>query len=320
MAVELYGPVFSHGERLFLVMPFFATQVPLVRPAFHPEFLDGLRYIVQSGGISGRFEADSANYPVEVAYYKWLRANAPLLWSSRGEKASGPTIEVRAIPPGISTRAERDSLFAALMPAPNHTTRLALWAHDMSTLFGGMDSTDRAEEWALRGLRVDARNLNGNLYIALAMARLRAGNAKEAEAAARAAVALLPQAISAHYYLGLALRQERRPEEALAELRTAYELSVDHRIRLNIGEVLAELGRYEEAARELDAIPQGIPERGTARRDLAILYVNYLGRRDEGIAALAEAAELEPNPREAAMLRAEAARLSAQRGQARAAR
>ncbi len=320
MAVELYGPVFSHEERLFLVMPFFATQVPLVRPAFHPEFLDGLRYIVQSGGISGRFEADSANYPVEVAYYKWLRANAPLLWSSRGEKASGPTIEVRAIPSGISTRAERDSLFAALMPAPNHTTRLALWAHDMSTLFGGMDSTDRAEEWALRGLRVDARNLNGNLYVALAVARLRAGNPKGAEAAARTAVAILPRGISARYYLALALREQRRSEEALAELSAAYALSVDHRIRLNIGEVLGELGRYEEAARELEAIPQGIPERGIARRDLAIIYINHLGRRDEGIAALAEAAQLEPDPREAAMLRAEAARLSAQRGQARAAR
>jgi hypothetical protein len=316
MAVELYGPVFSREERLFLTMPFFATQVPLVRPAFHPEFLDGLQYIAQSGGISGRFEGDSANYPVEVAYYKWLRANTPLLWSSRGEKTSGPTIEVRALPPNISTRAERDSLFAAVMPAPNHTTRLALWCHDMSTLFGRVDSTDRAEEWALRGLRVDAPNLNGNLYVALAMARLRAGNAKGGEDAARAAVTLLPQGISARYYLALALREQRRPEEALAELNAAYALSVDHRIRLNIGEVLGELGRYEEAARELEAIPQGIPERATARRDLAIIYINHLHLRDEGIAALAEAAELEPDPREAAMLRSEAARLRAQRGRA----
>ncbi|HLQ66221.1 MAG TPA: tetratricopeptide repeat protein [Candidatus Limnocylindrales bacterium] len=311
MAVELYGPIFSEGERLVVTMPFFATQVPLVRPAFHPEFLDGLQYIAQSGGISDRFEADSVNYPVEVAYYKWLRAHAPLQWSSRAERASGPTIEVRSLPARISTRAERDSLFAALMPAPNHTTRLALWCHDMSMLFGKMDAPDRAEEWALRGLRVDAHNLNGNLYVALALARLREGNATGAEEAARRAIAIVPQGITAHYYLGMALREEGRLEEALSELRAAYALSVDNRIRLNVGEVLADLGRYDEAARELDAVPQGIPERATARRDLALLYINKLGRRQEGIAALTEAAELEPDPRQAAVLRAEAERLKA---------
>jgi len=42
MAVELYGPIFQPDERTMLIWPFFATQVPLVRPAYHPEFLDGL--------------------------------------------------------------------------------------------------------------------------------------------------------------------------------------------------------------------------------------------------------------------------------------
>lgn len=312
MALELYGPIFTKGERLFLFWPFFATQVPLVRPAYHPEFLDGIRYITQSSGISGRFEADSLNYPVEVSYYRWLRAHAPLLWSTRGTKSSGPTIEVRLIPGPLSTRASRDSLFDALMPRPNHTTRLALWCLDMSGLFDQMNMPDRAEEWALRGLRVDARNMNAQLYVALSVARLRVGNPSGAEAAASRAIAIMPRSITGHLYRGLALRELHQVEPALNELRTTFLLSGDPRIRLDIGELLAAMGRYEEAAHELEAIPEGIPERGMALRDLGILYASKLGRRAEGIAALEQAASMMTDPKDAAALRADVARLKAE--------
>jgi hypothetical protein len=40
-AVELYGPVLNERDRTFVVWPFFATQAPLARPAYHSEFLDG---------------------------------------------------------------------------------------------------------------------------------------------------------------------------------------------------------------------------------------------------------------------------------------
>lgn len=311
MAVELYGPVFAEQERIFMIWPFFATQAPLVRPAYHAEFLDGIRYIAQSSGISSRFEGDSANYPVEVAWYRWLRQNATLLWSTKREQATGPTIEIRALPERpLSTRAQRDSLFRVLLPAPNRTTRLALWCLDMSSLFGKLDQPERAEEWALRGLLVGASNMNAQLQVSLALSRLRLGRPAEAEAAARTAVALAPRSASAHLYRGLALRELRRPDDALAELRVAFGLSGDNRIRLNIAQILAELGRFAEAAQQFDAIPPGTPERGLARRDLAVLYINHLGRPAEGIAALEEAARLEPDPREAAMLRGEIARLT----------
>jgi hypothetical protein len=310
VALDLYGPVFAEPERVFLIWPFFATQAPLVRPAYRPEFLDGIRYYIQSSGISGRFEGDSAHYPAEVAFYRWLRERSSLLWSTRSEKASGPVIEVRAVPGGLSTRAVRDSLFEALMPRPYHTTRLALWCADMSALFGKLDQPDRAEEWARRGLRVDARNMNGQLQVALALALLRKGNPAGAEQAARAGVGLLPRSPSAHFYRGLALRELGRREEALPELNKALEISGDNRIRLNVAQILAELGRFEEAASQFEAVPHGVPERGMARRDLGVLYLNKLHRPAEGIAALEEAAALEPDPREAAMLRAEVARLT----------
>jgi len=308
--IELYGPVFAEPERLFTISPFFATQAPLVRPAFHPEFLDGIRFIVLSSGISSRFEGDSANYPVEVAYYRWLREHAPLLWSTAKEKASGPTIEVRSLPPSISTRAQRDSLFAVTMPRPNHTTRLALYCADLSAMFGKLNQADRAEEWARRGLRVDAKNMNGQLQITLALTLLEKRDAAGAERAAAAGIALMPRSASAHFYRGLALRQMGRGADAVAELRVAFSLSGDTRVRMNLAQVYAEIGRYEEAARQFEAIPPESPDRGLARRDLGVIYINKLNRVEEGVAALREAAVLERDPKEQAILRAEIERLT----------
>ncbi|HZI88881.1 MAG TPA: glycosyltransferase family 39 protein, partial [Candidatus Polarisedimenticolia bacterium] len=89
MGVELYGPVFAPSERASVVWPFFATQSELARPTYHPEFLDGLQYHVASGEISRRFEAEPAKYPVENAYYRWLRTHATVAWESDATM-SGP--------------------------------------------------------------------------------------------------------------------------------------------------------------------------------------------------------------------------------------
>ncbi|HEY6572603.1 MAG TPA: glycosyltransferase family 39 protein, partial [Candidatus Eisenbacteria bacterium] len=242
LAVEIYGPVFNERERNLIIWPFFATQAPLVAAAYRPEFLDGLETIALSGEISRRFVADSLRYPAEASYYRWLRANAPLLWRSEASRLSGPLIEVRSIPKGISTRAERDSLFAALEPEPSRTYRLALWCHDMAALFARAGDQERTEEWALRGLRIDASNLNARLYAALALARLNKANFTGAEEAARLGIARSPEAYSLRLYRGMALERLGRLEESLSELREALEGAGDQRIRLNIGQVLASMG------------------------------------------------------------------------------
>jgi tetratricopeptide (TPR) repeat protein len=107
----------------------------------------------------------------------------------------------------------------------------------------------------------------------------------------------------------MALQNMGRPEEALTEVRTALELSADPRIRLNVGQILSTLGRHEEALAELAQVPSGYAERAAARRDMAVILIHRLGRRDEGIAALREAAALTQDPGEAALLRDEIARL-----------
>ncbi|HET7903097.1 MAG TPA: tetratricopeptide repeat protein [Candidatus Eisenbacteria bacterium] len=309
LAIEIYGPVFHERERNFVIWPFFATQAPLVAAAYHHEFLDGIETIVLSGEISRRFDADSLKYPGEAAYYRWLRANGTVLWRSDPERLSGPSIEVRALPAAISTRAERDSLFARLEAKPSRTYRLALWCHDLSALFARSGRFDRAEEWALRGLHVNATNLNPRLHAALALARMNLEDFEGTLAAAEAGLKASPRTHALQLYRGTALQNLGRSEEALEAVRAAYAGLGDPRILLNVGQILASMGRHEEAVAELARVPAEVPERAAARRDMAVILLNHLRRRDEGIAALREAAALAQDPGEARLLMDEVARL-----------
>lgn len=311
LAVELYGPVFRDGERNVVIWPFFATQAPLVAPAYHPEFLDGIEMITLSGEISRRFLADSLKYPDEAAYYRWLRTHGESLWRSdaEGRVLSGPEIEVRTLPSRLSTRAERDSLFARLQPKPSGTYRLALWCHDMALLFSRDGDYTRAEEWAMRALSVGAKNMAGRIAATLALARLNLGNFAGAEEAARAGLEAGSKIYALHLYRGMALEPLGHLDEALTELRIGLAQSGDPRVRLNIAQILVTQNRVEEAVAELARIPPGIPERAAARRDMSILLLNQLGRRDEGLAALREAAALTTDPGQARLLQDEAARL-----------
>ena len=318
LAVELYGPVFRETERNVVIWPFFATQAPLVAPAYYPAFLDGLEMIALSGEISRRFEADSLKYPNEAAYYRWLRAHGDVVWRSNGDgrRLSGPYIEVRSLPTGISTRAVRDSLFARLQPTPSGTYRLALWCHDMAVVFSRAGDVERAEEWARRGLSINAVNMNARLDATLAQALLTEGRFAEAEAAARAGLSAGSDAWSLHLYRGMALEQLGRLDEALAELRNGYARSGDIRVHLNIAQVLTTLGRYDEAVAELAEIPPDSPDRGPARRDMAVLLLNQLNRPQEGLEALREAAARETDPNQAVLMKEEVARLERMRARA----
>ncbi len=312
MAVELYGPIFQPPERTMLIWPFFATQVPLVRSAYNAEFLDGLDYYVLSREVARRFEADSTGYPVESAYYRWIRAHAPIVWKTDARTSSGPQIEVRRVPPGISTQAQRDSLFAVLMPTPSTVSRVALWCLDYATVFGRLSEYDRAIEWAMRGLKVDATRLNGRLHSVLAYAYLNLRQFEFAEASATAGIALSPQDQNLRLYRAMALQESGRLEESLEEYVEAYGVAGDHRVLLNVAGALTSMGRYEDAVRTLDRVPPNHPDRGTARQDMAVILLNQLHRNTEGIAALREAASLARDPAQARLLRDEIARLEGQ--------
>ncbi|TMQ63155.1 MAG: hypothetical protein E6K79_10960 [Candidatus Eisenbacteria bacterium] len=311
MAVELYGPVFQPDERTMLIWPFFATQVPLVRPAYHPEFLDGLDYYVLSHEVTRRFDADSASYPVESAYYRWIRANTTVVWRSEAVSSSGPAIEIRRVPSGISTVARRDSVFAAAMPGPSGISRVGLWCFDYANLFGRLGRFDRVLEWSSRGLRVDATRLNGRLHLVQAYALLNLRRFAAAESAAAAGLLAAPRDPMIHVYHAMALHELGRKEECLKEFTAAYEISNDPKILVNLGAALSDLGRYEDAVQALQMVPEGHPDRGNARRDMAVIYLNHLQRPADGLAALREAAGLAQDPGQVRLLQDEIARIEA---------
>jgi len=309
MAIELYGPVFQPDERAMVIWPFFATQVPLVRPAYHHEWLDGLQYYVLSREISRRFEADSASYPVEVAYYRWIRAHAPIVWETDPRTSSGPEIEIRKIPHVVSTRAELDTLFAHLEAVPTHINRLGLWCVDTANLYGRLSRYDRAEEWARRGIMVDAWRLNPRLWGTLAYSLLNQNRFAEAESASAHGIALAPGEGPLRLYHGMALAELGRKQDALQEYEMAYGITGDDRVILNIAAALSDLGRYDEAVAALSKVAPDSPQRGPARRDMAVILINHVNRPAEGLDALREAASLMTDPAQAKALQDEAARI-----------
>jgi len=314
IGVELYGPVFPVGERAFVIWPFFATQSQLARPAYHPEFLDGLEYHVASGEISRRFEAEPEKYPVENAYYRWLREHATVVWESDDRTMSGPHIVIRRLPPRISTRAIRDRVFAAAMPEPNRVNRVELWCLDFSKLFQWVKDYPRMEEWARRGLDVGVSEMEAPLRGQLAVSLWRQDRTDSAEVEMRAAIRSMPARSAAAFrvYHASILTDLGRVPEAITELRTAYEDSGrDPRIHVNIAQALARLGRYEEAVQELLLVPEDHPQRGLALRDAGILILDHSNRPTDALAYLRESIRLDPNQEQADLVRAQIARLEA---------
>ncbi len=308
LVTELYGPIFQQRERQLVIWPFFATQATLTRVAYHPEFLDGLDYICLSGEISRRFESEPEKYPVETRYYRWLDEHAPLHWRSDDRGMAGPRLEVRQLPHEISTLAERDSISAAQLPAGTGTTRVSLWCLDMAKYFLQRSQPDRTEEWSRRGLLVKSPMLDPQLWIALAAAEYRLGRNAESEKAAAIALRSQPKNAMLHFQRGVALHALGRFPEALEEFRVTLALNPDPRFHVNAARSLVGMGRYEDALAELEQVPPGHAFRATALHDEGIILLQNLHRTADGVDALKESLELDPNQEGAAAMRQAIAR------------
>jgi tetratricopeptide (TPR) repeat protein len=311
IAIELYGPVFAPPERASVIWPFFATQSELARPTFHHEFLDGIQFHVASGEISRRFEAEPAKYPVENAYYAWLGEHADVVWRS-DSTMSGPRIVIRRLPPHISTRAERDSVFTEAMPVPNHVNRVELWCMDFAKMFQWEKDWARMDEWARRGLYVDVPEMEPPLRSLLATALWHEGQLDSADAQIRIAIAKTPANPTFYLIRGSILSDLGRLPEALTELRKAYEASGhDPRLHVNVAQALGKMGRFGDAIDELLQVPEGNPMRGLALRDAAILILNHSDRPGDALDYLRESIRLDPNQEQADLVRQQIAKLEA---------
>jgi hypothetical protein len=248
MVMDVYGPEFGPraGDRLFLIWPFLATQAPLVHAAYRTEWLDGIRFFVTSSEVDGRFEAASTRYPQEASFHRWIRVHGATVWSSDSTRASGPRIEVRALPEGISTRAERDAAWDQASSAPMYAPRLARWCSEMATIFLKGDQYDRAEEWASRGLTIREMASRRKLFETLALAQVHADKAPQAEETARLGISEFPDSPLLHVDRAMALEGMGRKQDAIAELGEALKIgSTPQSQELIRGEI----ARLEEGGR-----------------------------------------------------------------------
>ena len=227
IAMDLYGPEFNAEEegRLSLVWPFLATQAEYVRAAYHAEWLDGLRYYVTSEEIGRRFEAAADRYPAEAAFHRWIRSRGRLAWSTDSVTASGPRIEVWALPDRISDPEQRVRLWDEARRQPMYDLRLAHWCRDMATIFLKQDRYSRAAEWAARGLTVRDRAFRRDLFETLALAQVRLGRPSEAVTAAREGSSEFPESPLLHLDCAMALEALSRSDEAIVEYRAALRQS-----------------------------------------------------------------------------------------------
>ncbi|HYQ88862.1 MAG TPA: glycosyltransferase family 39 protein [Candidatus Binatia bacterium] len=227
IALDLYGPEFNAEEegRLSLVWPFLATQAEYVRGAYHAEWLDGLHDYVTSEEIGGRFEASADRYPAEAAFHRWIRSHGRLTWSTDSVIASGPKIEVWALPERISDPERRGRLWDEVRRQPMYELRIAHWCRDMAMVFLREDQYPRAVEWAERGLTVRDRSFRRDLFETLSLAQVRLGRSSEAVTAAREGLTAFPESPLLHLDCGMALEALSRKEEAITEYRAALRQS-----------------------------------------------------------------------------------------------
>ena len=124
-----------------------------------------------------------------------------------------------------------------------------------------------------------------------------------AEALLKKAIAANPAAYRAWFDLGFLYNQTKRPADAIAAYGNSVSLNPDvFESNLNLGIVLAQQGKSEEAAKYLKAAtqlkPTAHPDEGRARAWQSLGLVEQSRDPKQALAAFAEAAKLNPKDAE----------------------
>jgi Tfp pilus assembly protein PilF len=107
------------------------------------------------------------------------------------------------------------------------------------------------------------------IYNDLGFVLERQGLTDEAADAYREAIRLDPEAASAHYNLGSSLARSGKFAEAESHLRKALKISPNTQTYMGLGFVLLQLGRADEAIKNLQAAIEADPKNAAARQKLA---------------------------------------------------
>ena len=243
IALDLYGPVINSArpERLAIVWPLRVSGSDRVQAAYHPQWLDGLRYYAVSSEVSRRFESGAETRSAEAAFYYWIRQQSQPVWRSDPARSSGPEIEMYFLPTKVSTRADRDSLWAQVRMGEIDANRLSVWCSDMATLFLYRAEWSRVEEWADRGISLRRRSGHERLLADLAYAQIQQGRHREAEHTAVEAIRSYPGNYQFHLYRGMALEGLGQRAGAAAEYLKSLAMMPTQEGYLEIGAKAREL-------------------------------------------------------------------------------
>jgi serine/threonine-protein kinase len=143
---------------------------------------------------------------------------------------------------------------------------------------------DRAEQVLRR-----ARRLNpGDFWVNLHLGYVCAGP-EEAARFLSASVALRPRSLAAHNNLGVALRDQGKLQEAIAEFRAALHLKPDYAgVHNNLGVALSDQGKLDEAITEFREALRHNSNDSMAHNNLGVALKNQ-GKLDEAITEFREA-------------------------------
>jgi len=109
------------------------------------------------------------------------------------------------------------------------------------------------------------------------------------------ALACTSDNVVARYHLGLAFFQQRRADEAIAQLQKALEIKPDYaEARYNLGTVLLQQRRMDEAIAEFQKSLAIKPDNASAHKNLGISFLQQ-GRMDEAIIEYDEVLRLRPD-------------------------
>jgi hypothetical protein len=245
LALDSYGPVLRRGGegRRALLWPFYASLGDVVRSAYRPAWLDGVRFYMTSSEVTRRFQVDDARYAQERAFYAWIRSNGRRVWGTDPTATFGPRLDLYVLPPVISSRAERDSLWSAELETRAQGGRIATWAAQLAQDFLLSGDFARAEEWAVRGLELGDAVTEQLLLETLAIAQLQSGNPAGAERTARSGFAKHPDSSLLALFHAMALEAMGRAGDALEAYRKALPLSPNANARRMVQASIARLER-----------------------------------------------------------------------------
>jgi len=149
----------------------------------------------------------------------------------------------------------------------------------------------RAGEYYRRALAADPRSVR--LRTGMAQWFVGKGQAAEAEAVLREGFDTHPQSKRLWSALVDLLRQQGRPDDAVAAIRSRLAEGGDVDLRLRLARLLCELGRFDAAARDLRPVLLARPNDAEVRRLMAAAQA-CAGHHDEAVAAAHAALRLAP--------------------------